>query len=56
MKKSEKGMLKKIKERMKVVVKKEDYRRWIEWKKLIEREVEDIMRNVKEDFFEDIKV
>ncbi len=50
------GFLRPIHERMPVVVKPEDYARWLNCKTLLPREVADIMRPVQDDFFEAIPV
>ncbi len=50
------GLLRQIHERMPVVVKPEDFARWLDCKTLLPREVADIMRPVQDDFFEAIPV
>ncbi|MEN3395932.1 SOS response-associated peptidase [Brucella melitensis] len=50
------GLLQPIHERMPVVVQPEDYRRWLDCKQFLAREVADIMRPVQDDFFEAIPV
>lgn len=50
------GLLRPIHERMPVVVKPEDYARWLNCKTLLPRDVTDIMRPVQDDFFEAIPV
>ncbi len=50
------GFLRPIHERMPVVVKPEDYARWLNCKTLLPREVADIMRPIQDDFFEAIPV
>ncbi len=44
------GLLQPIHERMPVVVQPEDYRRWLDCKQFLAREVADIMRPVQDDF------
>ncbi len=50
------GLLRPIHERMPVVVKPEDFRRWLNCKTLLPKDVADIMRPVQNDFFEAIPV
>ncbi|MGU3400283.1 SOS response-associated peptidase [Brucellaceae bacterium D45D] len=50
------GLLKPIHQRMPVVVKPEDFERWLDCKTLLPRDVADIMRPIQDDFFEAIPV
>ncbi|MFD1197569.1 SOS response-associated peptidase [Brucella gallinifaecis] len=50
------GLLRSIHERMPVVVKPEDYARWLDCKSVLPREVVDIMQPVQDDFFEVIPI
>lgn len=50
------GLLRPIHQRMPVVVKPEDFARWLDCKTLLPKDVADIMRPVQDDFFEAIPV